>query len=191
MPCETPAGDASRRLQCTHAERRVLAFTSACQHCLPVRKEKVTGSRKEKQSWYVLQWDTIQCQCLRLRNPDPYTLVTLQHFHSTRVRTCCGWSKLTPSLSISNSVKRIVYMKLMCSPTWKFSLLVTLTRRQTEVAVFSYTPCLTCFEQPPQMTMPPWGVTDIWQPDLGVGPVPAGDSLLHVNVSRLKAYTSL
>lgn len=41
------------------------------------------------------------------------------------------------------------------------------------------------------MTMLPWGVTDIWQPDRGVGPVPDGDSLVQVEVSRSKVYTSL
>ena len=41
------------------------------------------------------------------------------------------------------------------------------------------------------MTTLPWAVTVIWQPDLGVGPVPDGDSLLHVKASRLKAYRSL
>lgn len=34
------------------------------------------------------------------------------------------------------------------------------------------------------------GGTDIWQPNLGVGPVPHGDSLLHMNVPRLKACIS-
>lgn len=41
------------------------------------------------------------------------------------------------------------------------------------------------------MAMLPWGVTAIRQPDLGVGPGPDGDSLLHWKVSRLKVYTSL
>lgn len=74
------------------------------------RKCPLVIERRNK-SWYIYNGtpDSIR---------SPHTeLFILQHFLAYRL----DWSRLTPSLSTSNSIKGIVYMKIICN---KFSLLM-------------------------------------------------------------------